>query len=190
MRRFTVAEYHEMIQRGILGEEDHAELLEGYVVTKMPHNPPHDSTVTRIQRRLMRLLSDDWLVRIQCAITTRDSEPEPDIVVARGTDASFETRHPGPADVFLLIEVADSTLLNDRIEKARLYARAKIQIYWIVNIPEMHIEVYTDPRGGRSPAYRRRQDYGIDESVPLVLGTQVIAHLPVRQLMPEQEPES
>jgi Uma2 family endonuclease len=190
MHSFTVAEYHQMIRYGILDEDDNVELLEGFVVKKMAHNPPHDAAVTRIQRRFGRVLSDDWIIRIQCAVTTKDSVPEPDVVVADGPEENYYTRHPGPPDIFLLVEVSDSSLEEDREVKGPLYARAKIPIYWIVNLQDRQIEVYTQPRGGKSPAYKQRQVYNIDATVPLVLGTQVIAHLPVRELIPEPETES
>ena len=108
--RFTVTQYHRMIESGVLTENDRVELLEGRVVPKVPCNPPHDGTVTRIQRRLARLLPDEWLIRVQCALTTRDSEPEPDLTVVRGPEEVYFTRHPLPRDVGLLIEVADATL--------------------------------------------------------------------------------
>lgn len=181
--QFTVAEYHEMIRHGIVKEDDNVELLNGWVVRKMGHNPPHDATVTRSQRRLSRILSDDWIIRVQCAVTTKDSEPEPDIVVAAGPEESYYERHPGPADVLLLIEVADSTLEEDRTVKGPLYASARFPIYWIINLQDQQIEVYTLPRGGKSPKYKHQQNYSLDDTIPLVLGTQVIAHLPVRELI-------
>jgi Uma2 family endonuclease len=190
LHSFTVAEYHDMIRHGTLKEDSAVELLEGLVVKKMAHNPPHDAAVTRIQRRLNRVLSDDWIIRVQCAVTTKDSEPEPDVVVACGPEENYDTRHPGPSDIFLLIEVALSSLEEDREVKGPLYARAKMPIYWIVNLQDRQIEVYTQPRGGKSPSYKLRQDYHMDASLPLVLGTQVIAHLPVRELIPELKTES
>src|SRR5262249_53645273 len=156
-----------MIQTGILTEYHRVELLEGVIVDKMPHNPPHDGTITRIQRRLARLLSDDWLIRVQSAITTKDSEPEPDIAIVKGPEDVYFTRHPGPRDIALLIEVADTTLEADRRDKGRTYARARIPVYWIINLNDRQVEVYTEPKGGKSPAYRRRCDYGTDAKVPL-----------------------
>jgi Putative restriction endonuclease len=187
--QFTVQQYHRMIQLRILMEDDPVELLEGWIAKKMPHNPPHDGTVWVIQTALQPLVAPAWIVRTQSSITTRDSEPEPDIVVARAPGSKYLTAHPTPKDIGLIVEVADSSLDIDRDLKARLFARAKIPIYWIVNIPERRVEVYTNPRRGKSPAYRERQDYGIDASVSLVLGMQVIAHLPVRQLLPEPPAE-
>lgn len=190
LHAFTVAEYHRMIRLGILKEDAAVELLEGYVVKKMAQNPPHDAAVTRLQRRLARLPSDECVLRIQCAVTTRDSEPEPDVVVASGPEEKYDTRRPGPADIVLLVEVAESSLEEDRETKGPLYARAKIPLYWIVNLQQRQIEVYAQPRGGKSPGYRQRQDYDLDAILPVVLGTEVIAHLPVRELLPEVKTQS
>jgi Uma2 family endonuclease len=182
--RFTVEQYHRMIEREILTENDRVELLEGWITCKMPHNPPHDGTITRISRRLTRVLSDEWLIRVQCAITTRDSEPEPDLALVAGPEDIYFSRHPVPRDIVLLIEVADTTLEADRVEKGRLYARARIPVYWIVNLKERQIEVYTEPRGGKSPAYRQRKDYDREDSVPLPLSGHKMGEIPVRELLP------
>src|SRR4051812_20450947 len=95
-RRFSVDEYHHLIDIGFLTEDDPLELIEGYLVMKMPHNPPHDGTIQRLNRRLTRVLPGGWDLRIQSAITLSESEPEPDLVVVRGDENSFLTRHPGP----------------------------------------------------------------------------------------------
>jgi hypothetical protein len=182
--RFTVAQYHRMIEAGILNENDRVELLEGWVLQKMAHNPPHDATITRINRRLTRLLPETWLVRIQSAVTTSDSEPEPDLAVVRGPEEVYFRRHPAPADIALLVEVADTTLDTDRGEKRRLYARARVSVYWIVNIPEAQVEVYAQPRGGRSPAYRRQHTCRGSDTVALTLDGEEIAQIPAQDLLP------
>src|SRR4051812_17926800 len=86
---FTVEQYHHMIRHGILKEDDPVELVEGWVVKKMPHNPPHDGIVWILQSTLELLVAPHWIVRTQSAITTRDSEPEPDIVVARAPGSQY-----------------------------------------------------------------------------------------------------
>jgi Uma2 family endonuclease len=184
LHRFSVAEYHRMIRAGILTEDHRVELLEGVIVDKMPHNPPHDGTITRIQRRLARQLSQDWLIRVQCAITTRYSEPEPDLAIVKNLEDVYFTRHPGPRDIALLIEVADSTLADDRQDKGSIYAHARIPIYWIVNLNDRTVEVYTEPKSGKEPAYRRHADYGIDAKVPLVLEGEQVAQIAASDLLP------
>jgi Uma2 family endonuclease len=114
--------------------------------------------VTRIDRRLTRLLPDEWIIRCQCAATLLDSEPEPDIVVVPGPEETWFERHPGPKDILLVIEVADASLARDRTVKAEIYARAHIPVYWIVNLTDNWIEEYTQPRGGKNAGYRKRQD--------------------------------
>src|SRR5216110_2249042 len=107
--RFSVARYQRMIETGILTAEDKVELLENYVVLKMPRNPLHDSTLQRMLRPVMRCLPNDWDVRIECALALDDSQPAPDFAVVRGSAADYERHHPGPADIGLLIEVADTS---------------------------------------------------------------------------------
>jgi Uma2 family endonuclease len=182
--RFTVAQYHRMTELGILTANDRVELLHGWILCKMPRNPPHDAAVTRINRRLLPILSDEWLLRVQCAITLRGSEPEPDFAIVRGPESTYVRRKPGPRDVALLLEVADSTLLPDRHGKGATYAQARIPEYWILNLVESRLEVYTQPRAGRSPGYRQQRIYNADEAVPLVLGGYEIARIPVIDLLP------
>jgi Uma2 family endonuclease len=181
LRRFTVAEYHKMIDTGILTDEDHLELIEGYVVLKMPHNPPHDGTVRIVSKRLDRILPAGWDCRTQSAITLADSEPQPDVALVRGDERSYLARHPGPADVGVVIEVSDSTLARDRGEKQRVYAAAGIVCYWIVNLVQGQVEVYTGPA---RTAYGGRDDYRPGDSVPLTLGGAVVASVPVVELLP------
>jgi Uma2 family endonuclease len=182
--RFTVDQYHRMIKAGILTENDRVELLEGWIVPRMPHNPPHDGTIWAGQTVLLSRLPKEWILRVQSAITTQDSEPEPDLLIARGPGLRYFSAHPHPEDIGLVIEVADTTVSEDRIEKGRLYARAGIPIYWIVNLPEHQIEVYTEPKVGRSPRYCQRQDYQVPRSVPLVLAGAKIRQIAVRDLLP------
>jgi Uma2 family endonuclease len=184
-RRFTVAEYHEIIRAGILTEDDNLELIEGYLVHKMSRNPPHDGSLYATQAALLRLIATGWVCRIQCAITLSDSEPEPDLAIVRGDVRTYFTRHPGPADFGIVIEVADATLTSDRLDKARMYAKASIPEFWIVNLIDRQVEVYTAPSGpGATPAYAKRQDYPNGASVPLVLDGKQLGQLPVADLLP------
>jgi Uma2 family endonuclease len=182
--RLSLEQYHRMIDAGVLKEGAKVELIEGLLVQKMTRNPPHDSSLSRAARLLARLLPDEWVLRVQSAVTLRRSEPEPDIGISRGPEGRYARRHPGPRDIVLLIEVADSSLHEDRTTKATIYADARIPQYWIINTVNNLLEVYTDPKGGQAPAYRRRQDYGPDDEVLLTLKGQEIACLRVRDLLP------
>ncbi len=174
-----------MIEAGVLPEDERVELLEGWIVPKMPHHPPHDGTIDITEERLRGALPAGWRIRVQSAITTSDSEPEPDVAVVRGTARSFLTRHPGPADIGLLIEVSESTLQRDRTEKARLYARAQIGWYWLINLVDRQVEVHSDPTGPvAEPAFRQVRVYGIQDSVPFVLDGVEVASIPVSDILP------
>jgi len=114
-----------------------------------------------------------------------DSEPEPDIAIVRGDDAAYEHRHPSPADIGVLIEVSDSTLAGDRADKSRIYARAKIACYWIVNLLDRQVEVYTQPSGPvAAPAYSQQATYRAGDAVPLVLDGATAATIAVQELLP------
>jgi Uma2 family endonuclease len=185
VRRFTVDEYHRMIAAGILGEDDPYELLDGWIVAKGTRNPPHDLALGLTEDEIGRRLPASWFRRDQSAVSTTQSEPEPDIVIVRGQRRDFADRHPGPQDTGLVVEVADASLPRDRTTKAAIYAEGGIPIYWIVNLPDMRLEVYTDPTGpDPAPVYRRRQDYTITDQVPLILDGTLIGHIPVRDLLP------
>ncbi len=141
-----------MIRAGILTDDDPVELLDGWLVSKMPKNPPHCVVTRLIRQALERLVPAAWYVDTQEPLTTADSEPEPDVVVVRGETRQYLDRHPGPEDVGLVVEVADTTLQRDRTSKKRLYARAGIPVYWIVNLPESRCEVYSEPVRGSAAA--------------------------------------
>jgi Uma2 family endonuclease len=183
--RLTVAQYHAMAKAGILGEDEPVELLEGWLVRKMTKYPPH-TLATRLTRRAVEgILPPGWFVDSQEPVTTSESEPEPDVLVVRGDLRDFGERHPGPEEVALLVEVADSSLQYDRGTKKRIYARARIPVYWIVNLIERQVEVYTEPSGPRKrPDYRRHVNYGEAEEVPVLLDGVEVAHVPVRELLP------
>ncbi len=183
--RITVDEYHRMIAAGILTDEDKVELLEGSVVLKMPRNPPHDSAMDLIDELLPPAMPAGWFVRIQRTITLSESEPEPDYAAVRGTRRSFATRHPLSAEIGLLIEVADSSLQRDRQDKVRIYGRESIPCFWIINIPDSQVEVYTGPSGATAtPGYGQRQDYHLGDSVPLILDGVIVTRFAVRDLLP------
>lgn len=181
LRRFTIEEYHRMIETGVLGPEDRLELLNGWIVSRSPHNPPHDTSVSLTDDAIDYRLPQGWCIRVHASITLSESEPEPDIAVVRGEHRRYASRHPSPTDIGILVEVSESTLRYDREEKGPTYAREGIAVYWIVNLVETKIETYTDP----SPTgYRQRRDYVVGESVPLMLDGREVATIPVEDLLP------
>jgi Uma2 family endonuclease len=185
LHRFSVDDYHRMIETGILFSGQPIELLEGLLVRKMPIHPPHSTSLQRTWKRILALLPGGWELRIQQPITLSDSEPEPDICVARGSDADYTTHHPGPTDVGLAVEVAESSLDTDQTDKARIYAREGIATYWIVNLVDRWVEARTAPSGpATNPAYGQLQTFGPGTSLPLILDGVPLGQLAVDDLLP------
>lgn len=185
LRRFSVAEYYRMIDARVLIEGAPLELLKGWIVRKMTINPPHAVAVGLAFAALYRRVPAGWHCRSQGTVSTDESQPEPDFSIVRGAIRDYGRRHPEPADTALAGEVADSSLRIDRRTKYELYASNGIPVYWIVNLVDRQVEVYTEPSGpSANTEYRQRQDYGPDDSVPLVVDGQEAARVEVRDLLP------
>ena len=183
--RLTVEQYHQMIRGGILTENDPVELLEGWLVAKMSKNPPHRVATRRARERLAAALPAGWYVDAQEPITTLDSEPEPDVVIVRGASDDFSDRHPNPDEVPLVVEVADASLWRDRTIKKRAYARAGIAVYWIVNLIDRRVEMYSDPTGpSDQPDYRRRSEHADGDTVVLMVEDRPVHQIAVADLLP------
>lgn len=142
--RFTVERYFTLVDEGVLTEDDRVELLEGVVVAMSPPNPTHDASVSMITRVLCAALGEHAAVRCQATlILGTHSAPQPDVAVVPGRERDYFTRHPTTA--LLVVEVADSSLGQDRLTKSSLYAAAGIPEYWIVNLRDHCIEVLRRP---------------------------------------------
>jgi Uma2 family endonuclease len=145
LRRWTVEEYHRMIQAGILATADQVELLDGEIVYMSPQGPPHAGTTQKSDEYLKPKLSQQASVRVQLPITLSTSEPEPDLAIVRRRDDMYAMGHPEPEDVLLLIEVADTTLNYDLNQKAKIYGKAGIQEYWVIDVAGRKIYVMREP---------------------------------------------
>jgi Uma2 family endonuclease len=185
VKRFTVAEYHALIRTGVFVEGDPYELLEGWIAPKMTRNPPHDVAIELLDAALRPLLPRGRRIRIQSAITTGDSEPEPDLAVVHGVPRDYLGHHPGPTEIALLVEVAEASLDRDRHWNARIYARAGIATYWLINLVEDRVEVFTDPTGpDASPRYRQTRILARGDALALEIAGQAIGELAVADLLP------
>jgi Uma2 family endonuclease len=181
VRRFTVDEYHRMIDAGILGANDRVELDNGWIVEISPIGPPHVTSVNLIAGALQDLLPVGWTIRAQSPITLETGEPEPVLVVARGKVRDYSVRHPFGADIGLLIEVADDSLQFDRAQKRLEYANANIAEYWIVNLVNRCVEVHRSPSSGD---YSEREIIGAEGALKLNLAGQCAGQLSVADLLP------
>lgn len=183
--RFSVDDYHRMLATGVLMDGDPYELVEGWIVPKMPQDPIHAGTLELAAEVLRAYIPAGWSVRSQVPVTTSDSEPEPDVAVVRGRTVDYLKRHPAPADVALLVEVANTSLEFDRRLKARIYARAGIPAYWILDVNARRIEAFTDPDATTDePSYRTQRTASVGEALPLILSGATVAEVPVADLLP------
>ena len=179
--RISVDRYDRMVESGSLGEDDPIELLSGVIVWKMPKNPKHSTVVRRCQRLIEGLIPAGWHVRKQEPVRIPDyDEPEPDLAVVRGDDRLYENQHPGPRDVGLIIEVAESSLTRDRGLKREIYARAGIPAYWVVNLVDWQVESYADPVGGAYPAPKVLSE---SDSVELIIEGDMAGVISVADLL-------
>jgi Uma2 family endonuclease len=181
--RLSVDKYHEMIRVGILSENDRVELIEGWLVGKMPNNPAHTFSTERSRETIEHVLPKGYFVNAQQPVTTPTSEPEPDVAVIRGAREAYLAHHPYPENVVLIIEISDSTLRYDRTTKQRLYAQAGVKVYWIVNLVERQLEVYTNPSSEKG-SYEVTTIYALSEHVPFIVDGQEVGQLSVQQFFP------
>ena len=180
--RISVAKYEAMVASGVFTKGDRFELIEGKLVQKMTKNPPHSVALVLCQKALDRTLPPGWHTRPEqpVAIPNRDSEPEPDVTVARGEIRDYEDRHPGPADIALVVEVADSSLADDRV-LAATYGGGGIPVYWIINVVDRQLEVYSDPADGQYPAPTILAE---TDPVDLVIDGHLVGRILVAELLP------
>lgn len=180
----TVDLFHQMIDNGLLHDGASIELIDGLLVRKdrsargdnvMSHSPRHAMLVTRISGWLMPWSGTCGChVRVQLPVTLSDlNEPEPDVALIQGPDSDYSERHPGPDDLPLVVEVADSSVSTDRSTKLRLYATAGIPCYWIVNIPDTQVEIYEQPDAAAGK-YLRPTIYRAGQSVTFHVANQTI----------------
>ncbi|MDX2248039.1 MAG: Uma2 family endonuclease [Bacteroidia bacterium] len=144
--RLSTSDYHRMIEAGILTERDRVELIDGEIIQMSPKGSKHAACVSKITEWLLPLVAGEAQMRTQDPIRIPDlSEPEPDLVLVKNREDFYATAHPAPADIFLVVEVADSSLAYDREIKGPLYAKAGIPAYWIIDLQGQQIEVFAEP---------------------------------------------
>lgn len=185
-RRWTREEYYRAADLGLFRPEERLELLDGEIIEKMsPQKAPHAAVVSLVARIVGTAFGPGHTVRSQLPLILNDlSEPEPDAVVAPGTEFDYMASHPNASDARLVVEVSDTTLRYDRGRKRPAYARAGILEYWILNLPQRQLEVHRDPAGAR---YRSVTIYGEHDVVTPLAAPH--ATVPVSDLLPPPSAE-
>ena len=140
--RFSVEQYHRMIDAGIFAPDDRLELIHGELIKMSPINRRHAAGVDRLNFLLADRLNRRALHRIQNPITLTDSEPQPDVAIVRWRDDFYLAGHPTPPDIYWVIEVADTNIAYDREVKVPLYMQAGIPEVWLVHLDADCLEVY------------------------------------------------
>jgi Uma2 family endonuclease len=182
--QFTVERYERMAAAGVLTEDDRVELLSGLVVTKMTKGQPHTAAIIDMRDALLPLIPSGWHVQTEAPVRTSTfDEPEPDIAIVRGKarDYGALNRPPDASEITLVIEIADSNLARDRTDKLAAYSSGGIPVYWIVNLIDDQIEVYTDPS---LVGYQRRDDFKTGQNVPVLVNGGEQGRIAVADLLP------
>jgi Uma2 family endonuclease len=188
--RMTLDEYEAMVASGAFKGRNRFHLINGYLVEKMTQNPPHVVADMRCGQELDRVVPRGWHVRpgkpVRIPMPGRDSEPEPGRCIVRGKIEDYE-RHPGPGDVALIVEIADSSLAEDRKLVAEVYGPGGIPVCWIVDVNARRIEVYTrrGPQGYGPPEF-----FGEGQSISVVIGSRVRGRIAVDDILPSRRPRA
>lgn len=167
IRCVSVAEYHKLVATGFFDTGAGVELLDGYLIEKLPKRPGHATAKRLLAAWLGRNAPAGCLAIFEDPITLLRSEPEPDGALVRGDVGAFQDRHPKASEVLAVFEVADSTLQRDREWKSKIYSEAGIPIYVLINIPDQVLEVYAEPDAA---IYRKRSVVKMGESFELPFG--------------------
>jgi len=185
--RVTVEMYHRMIEAGVFVEIEgrRVELIDEEIVEMSPAYPAHAFTVDRVADLFRSCIPSGWSVREEKPLRLPRSEPEPDIAVLNRAKKFWVSRHPGPSDTLLVVEVSDATLQLDRTRKARIYAAAGLSPYWIFNLPDRVLEVRTDPHPTADGAaeYRTLRTLGEGETLTFTLAEREFS-IAVADLLP------
>jgi Uma2 family endonuclease len=179
--RLSVDEYERLVRAGVL-DDARIELIDGYLVTKMGKNPSHILVAGTLIDILAGILPVGWFSRKEDPVRIPQfDEPEPDVSVVRGSRRDYGTRIPEPRDIALLVEVSESTLDRDQGPKLDAYAHGRIPVYWIVNLVDRRVEVYSDPDGD---GYATRRDFSAGQQVPVVIDRVEVGNVSVDAILP------
>jgi Uma2 family endonuclease len=180
--RLSIEQYEAMVASGVFTKRDRFHLINGFLVAKMTEYPPHSAASEATRLVIEPLLPTGWHPRSDkpLRIPNYASVPEPDLVIARGTVWDYQDRHPEPANVALVAEVANSSLSEDRA-MAGIYGKGGVPVYWIVNLIDRQVEVHTNPGPG---GYGSRQIFKPGEEIPVVIDGIERGRIAVADIMP------
>jgi Uma2 family endonuclease len=182
LARLTVDQYEAMVDSGVFTKHDRFTLIDGFLVAKAPKSPPHTFIAKNLGRRLKGLVPSGWDFRIEDAVRLADSEPEPDVSMARGDIDDYADRHPRPADLAMVVEIAASRVSEDRL-MADVYGPAGIPVYWIINVKAREVEVYVLLKRQGAPRYGKPRIFKAGQSVPVVVDGVDVGRITVNDIL-------
>ncbi len=191
--RWTVEEFYRFIEAGIFEHPERLELIRGEIIEKMAaQRTPHSQSTVHTIKAMARAFGESCHVRSQLPLDIgKESEPEPDVMVLRGDERDYDDHTPTPSEVQLIIEISDTTLRSDTGSKAALYAEARIQEYWVLNLNARCLELHRDPIPMQDSrygfGYKTRVRYTEEEAVSPLAAPQ--AEIRVSDLLPRVTPE-
>ena len=163
VRLLTVEEYHRMGDTGIISPDEEVELIEGQILEKPMKGTTHSAVNKYLEKLLENCLGDEVLVRVQDPIRLDNySEPEPDIAVVKPDDFYYASHHPTPPEIYLIVEIADTTLKRDTEFKAKVYAKAGINDYWVLDITNRQLYAFREPT---ATGYQNQQIFSEDATI-------------------------
>jgi Uma2 family endonuclease len=180
--RFTVAQFGQLLSDGTIGPRERVELIDGLVATKVSKNPPHILVGKLLFSALQRLVPAGWHVTKDDDVVVSDhDQPQPDLAVVRGSPRDYLDRYATAADIALATEISESTLASDRLVKMPRYASGNIPVYWIVNLIDEQVEVYTNPVGA---TYTDRTIFTRGQEIPVVIDGRLVGRIAVSEILP------
>jgi Uma2 family endonuclease len=178
--RMTVEEFEKTDFYG----DNRLELIDGYIVRRDEMKPAHAVVTGRLRRRIDRTLSAGWSTREDKPVRIPPRyEPLPDIATVRGDDENYLEHHPGPGDIAFLVQISDATLSKDQGKKLATYTQNDIPVYWIVNLVDHQVEVYTDPG---QDGYGKHLVFTPGQSVPVVVEGREVGQIAVTDILPPE----
>ncbi|HTQ39117.1 MAG TPA: Uma2 family endonuclease [Pirellulales bacterium] len=183
--RITLDEYRRRAAKGGHSTSNTFELLEGVVVPKCRQTLRHETAVEKLRDYIGIMIPNGWHLLVQQPIACGDSQPEPDLASVCDVLDEYANRPPKAENVSLVVEVADGSLLADRTLKGRIYARAGVVCYWLLNLIDSQLEVFSNPSGPvPMPGYREKRVYRTEDKLSLVIGLDDLGTVRVGDILP------
>lgn len=180
--RFTVNQYDKLIEHRTIAENERVELIEGVLVNKMGRNRPHIVAGNKGLRMLSGIIPNGWYIAKEDPVVVSDwSKPEPDLAIVRGQAEDYIDHDVTASDLALVVEIAESSLSTDQQDMVLIYVLSAIPLYWIINLVDRCVEVYSDPGAA---GYQSCERISSGQYVAVVVEGVEVGRIAVADLLP------